>query len=90
MHILHHVGRGLRDFVPVYSNWMYPYERFNSWMCRRALNRRRPEATIVETYRVSAISCQDVSKLRAYKLQGEEDMQLLCTRPSKNANAINF
>ncbi len=32
---------------------MYPYERFNSWMCRRALNRRYPEATIMATYRVS-------------------------------------
>ena len=62
MHILHHVGQGLREFGPVYSNWMYPYERFNSWMCRRALNRRRPEATIVETYRVSIIGSQGVKR----------------------------
>ena len=53
-HILHHVTDGLRRYGPVYSTWMYPYERFNSWMCRRAMNRRRPEATIIETYRVKS------------------------------------
>ena len=31
---------------------MYCYERFNSWLSKRALNRFRPEATIMETYRV--------------------------------------
>ena len=45
MHILHHIVDGIR-FGPVYSTWMFPYERFNSWMCRRALNRAHPEATV--------------------------------------------
>ena len=31
---------------------MYSFERFNSWMCRRALNRAFPEATVMETYHV--------------------------------------
>ena len=52
MHILHHVADGLKRYGPVHSMWMYPYERFNSWTCRRATNRRGPEATIIETYRV--------------------------------------
>lgn len=30
-----------------------PYERFNSWITRRVLNRRYPESTVVETYRLS-------------------------------------
>ena len=33
--------------------WMYPYERFNSWITRRVTNRRYPEATVMETYRLS-------------------------------------
>ena len=51
--MLHHVVEGIHRFGPVYSTWMYSYERFNSWLSRRALNRFRPEATIMETYRVS-------------------------------------
>jgi len=52
MHLLHHIVDGIQRFGPVYSTWMFPYERFNSWMCRRALNRANPEATIMQTYRV--------------------------------------
>ena len=31
---------------------MYPFERFNSWISRRIQNRRYPEATVIETYRL--------------------------------------
>ena len=51
-HLLHHIVNGIKWFGPVYSTWMYSFERFNSWLCRRSLNRFRPEATIMETYRV--------------------------------------
>ena len=52
MHLIRHVADGIKQFGPVYGTWMYPYERFNSWMCQRTLNRSNPEATILETYRV--------------------------------------
>ena len=48
----HHIPEGIRRLGPVYGTWMYPFERFNSWMCRRVMNRYRPEATIMATYRV--------------------------------------
>jgi hypothetical protein len=53
MHLLHHIVPGIEKFGPVYGTWMFSFERFNSWMCRRALNRANPEATVLETYRVS-------------------------------------
>ena len=31
---------------------MDAFERFNSWMCQRVLNRANPEATVIETYLV--------------------------------------
>jgi hypothetical protein len=52
MHLLHHIPDGLSKFGPVYGTWMWQYERFNSWICRRVLNRQHPEATVLETYRV--------------------------------------
>ena len=52
-HLLHHLPMFLKRFGPVYTFWMYPYERFNSWIIRRVLNRRYPEATVVETYRLT-------------------------------------
>ena len=52
LHLLHHLPMYIRRFGPLYSFWMYPMERFNSWIARRVLNRRYPEATIMETYRI--------------------------------------
>ena len=54
-HLLHHIPDGMERFGPVHSTWMYAYERFNSWMARRAMNRCLPEATIMATYRVSCL-----------------------------------
>ena len=51
-HLLHHLPFYIRRFGPIYSFWMYPYERFNSWLIRRIKNRRYPEATVIETYRL--------------------------------------
>ena len=33
-HLLHHLLMFMKQFGPVYSYWMYPYERFNSWVIR--------------------------------------------------------
>lgn len=55
MHLMHHIIPGIREFGPVYATWMFSFERFNSWMCKRALNHAFPEATVFETYRVSII-----------------------------------
>ena len=52
VHLLHHIVSGIKQFGPVYGTWMYSFERFNSWMCRCALNRAYPENTVMETYRV--------------------------------------
>ena len=51
-HLLHHLPFYLRRFGPARVFWMYPYERMNSWVIRRVHNRRYPEATVVETYRI--------------------------------------
>ena len=52
-HLLHHLPMFMKQFGPVYSYWMYPYERFNSWVIRRVHNRRYPESTVIETYRLT-------------------------------------
>ena len=52
IHLMYHMVDGIRRFDPVYGTWMFAYGFFNSWLCKRALNRYRPEATIMKTYRV--------------------------------------
>lgn len=52
-HLMHHLPKFLERFGPVNMFWMYPYERFNSWIIRRVMNRRFPESTVVETYRLT-------------------------------------
>lgn len=52
LHLLYHLPMYIRRFGPLYSFWMYPMERFNSWIAHRVLNRRYPEATVMETYRI--------------------------------------
>ena len=56
MHLVRHVAEGIEQFGPVYGMWMYPYERFNSWLCQRVKNRAYPEATVIETYRVRILT----------------------------------
>jgi hypothetical protein len=52
LHLLHHLPMYMRRFGPLYSFWMYPMERFNNWIKNRVLNRRFPEATVMESYRL--------------------------------------
>lgn len=49
-HLLHHIVPGIRKYGPIYATWMFVFERFNSWICRRALNMRFPEVSAIETY----------------------------------------
>ena len=51
-HLLHHLPSYVKRFGPAYTFWMYPLERFNSWIARRVHNRRYPESTVIETYRL--------------------------------------
>ena len=52
-HLFHHLPMFLKRFGPVYMFWIFPYERFNSWIIRRVMNRRYPEATVIETFRLT-------------------------------------
>ena len=52
-HLLHHLPMYVKQFGPVYSFWMYPYERFNSWISRRVMNKRYAESTVIVTYILS-------------------------------------
>lgn len=49
-HLLHHIIEGIKQYGPIYSTWMYVFERFNSWICKRALNKCHPENTAIETF----------------------------------------
>lgn len=51
-HILRHMVEGIAKFGPLYTTWMFPFERMNSWFTRRVLNRQYPESTIMETYQI--------------------------------------
>ena len=55
-HLLHHMPMFIRRFGPAYSFWMYPMERFNSWIAARITNRRHPETTVLESYRLFELS----------------------------------
>lgn len=56
LHLLHHLPKFIRRFGPVHGYWMFSMERFNSWIARRVHNRRFPEATIIESYRLFELS----------------------------------
>ena len=56
IHLLHHLPMFVRRFGPLRGFWMYPKERFNNWIKCRVLNRRYPESTVIETYRLHELS----------------------------------
>ncbi|XP_050402379.1 uncharacterized protein LOC126818822 [Patella vulgata] len=49
-HFIHHIVPDIKKYGPIYSTWMYVFERFNSWICKRALNMQYPEVSAIETY----------------------------------------
>ena len=55
-HLLRHIPGKIKENGPIYSSWMYPYERANSWLTRRVMKRSQAEECIMETYQVCLIS----------------------------------
>ena len=51
-HLLRHIPEKIVENGPLYATWMFPYERLNSWMSRRAMNRYNTEQCIMATYQV--------------------------------------
>ena len=51
-HIMRHIPEKMKENGPLYATWMFPYERLNSWMSRRAMNRNLTEECIMATYQV--------------------------------------
>ena len=43
----------LYKYGPATSQWMYGFERFMAFLSGRIHNRKQPEATAIEAYRVS-------------------------------------
>ena len=54
-HYICHMVEKIADNVPLYSSWMYPFERMNSWLTRRAMNRSKTEECIIKTAQVTTI-----------------------------------
>ncbi|XP_028515012.1 uncharacterized protein LOC110239599 isoform X2 [Exaiptasia diaphana] len=52
LHLIRHIVDGIKIQGPTHSWSMWMYERFNSWISRRVMNRKTPEATIMRTYQV--------------------------------------
>ena len=55
-HLLHHLPMFVQLYGPIHSFWMYPLERFNSWLSQRVLSKRYPESTVLETYRLFEVT----------------------------------
>lgn len=95
-HLLHHLPMFIKRFGPVYGFWMYPYERFNSWITRRVLNRRYPESTVVETYRLSEwanflqVSGQLSEGAITMHLPEQENESLLQASEDSNMNEVEY
>nr|XP_023654008.1 uncharacterized protein LOC111836725 [Paramormyrops kingsleyae] len=51
-HLLLHLPQSVRENGPLVSTWMFPFERANSWVVRRALNKCDMASTIMRTYQV--------------------------------------
>ncbi|XP_066913307.1 uncharacterized protein [Clytia hemisphaerica] len=51
-HVLNHFANSMRRFGPLYSSWMYAFERFNSWITRRCNNKAHMESSVMDTYQL--------------------------------------
>ena len=48
-HLLQHIISKMKDNGPLYAFWMYAFERMNSWITRRVMNRAKIEECVMET-----------------------------------------
>ena len=99
LHLLHHLPMYMRRFGPLHSFWMYPMERFNNWIKNRVHNRRFPEATVMESYRLYEIgfylqmsgqlplgaTLDDLSEIETDR-EGEDHFQATCV-PTKGSTS---
>lgn len=82
-HLLHHLPMYVRLYGPLRGFWMYPLERFNSWISHRVLNKRYPESTVIETYRLfEATSFLHISK--QLPTSATPDVELDCEQDEVN------
>ena len=54
-HLVRHIVEKITDNVSLYSSWMHIFERMNSWLTKRAMNRSKTEECIMETTQVTNI-----------------------------------
>ena len=54
-HLVRHIVEKITDNVSLYSSWMHIFERMNSWLTKRAMNRSKTEECIMETIQVTNI-----------------------------------
>ena len=52
-HLLLHEVKTLENFGPVHSRWMFYFERLNSFITRRVMNRKCPESTAMRTIQIA-------------------------------------
>ena len=56
-HILRHIPEKIETNGPMYASWMFPFERMNSYLVRRANNKASMEQYIMETMQVRKFLC---------------------------------
>uniref|UniRef100_A0A7M5XLL3 DUF4218 domain-containing protein n=1 Tax=Clytia hemisphaerica TaxID=252671 RepID=A0A7M5XLL3_9CNID len=63
-HILVHLASKIRDNGPLYAFWMFAFERMNSWITRRVMNRSKMEECVMETVQILdwVLFCQFMGK----------------------------
>ena len=54
------------DLLKSDSFWMYPLERFNSWLSQRVLSKRYPESTVLETYKLFEVTFLPIVQTASY------------------------
>ena len=52
-HLLLHEADTCAKFGPVHSRWMFFFERLNSFITRRVMSRKHPEASAIQTIRMA-------------------------------------
>lgn len=87
-HILRHMVEGIAKFGPLYTTWMFPFERMNSWFTRRVLNRQYPESTIMETYQVPDTQMQGL--IQHYNNESILNVAIRLTRVQLNTCFTNI
>jgi hypothetical protein len=88
-HLISHIPATIQRWGPVRAYWMFPFERYISFLVRCIKNRRSPEASLCSFHAIYTHGNYDPNSTTFQQLTHDLD-QYTCTRAEARTGGLSF